>query len=336
MPPRLSVIIPAFNAAASLGECLAALKRQEGAGEFEVLVVDDASTDLTAEIARQAGATCIRQEENRGAAAARNLGAGAAGAGLLLFVDADVALLPAALKNLLEFFERRPEFAAAIGTYTPVSPLRDACSLYHNFFTFYHHDLSGDEIEWFWGAMGAVRREALAAIGGFDERYAGAAAEDIELGYELSACGYRIAYFRELSGEHLHRFRLRSMLWNDYRKAVLGTKLYLTRKRPGGGRHGFSNPGNALALAAALGLIGSLLAHFLGLLSWLAPLVCLILFLVASRKFYRALARRLGFGFLAQAIPLHLLSFLVIAAGTVMGLAGLALGRPLPGKSSWL
>jgi di/tricarboxylate transporter len=126
------------------------------------------------------------------------------------------------------------------------------------------------------------------------------------------------------------------MLWNDYRKAVLGTKLYLTRKRPGRGRHGFSNPDNTLALAAAFGCIGSLPALLLGLVSWLAPLVCLILFILVSRKFYRALARRLGFGFLVQAIPLHLLSFLVIAAGTIMGLLGLALGRPAQGRSSWL
>jgi glycosyltransferase involved in cell wall biosynthesis len=336
MAPQVSVIIPAFNAGAGLAECLASLKRQERAGEFGVLVVDDASTDSTAELVRLAGVTCIRQEVNRGAAAARNLGAKAAVGEVLFFVDADVALLPDTIKNLVDFFAQHPEFSAVVGSYTPISPRLDACSRYHNFFTFYHHDLSGDEVEWFWGAIGAVRREAFFAAGGFDERYAGAAAEDIQLGYALSERGDRIAYFRELSGDHLHRFSLRSMLWNDYRKAVLGTKLYLTRKRPGRGRHGFSNPDNALALAAALGLIGSLGALGLGLLSWLAPLVCLILFIMASHKFYRALARCLGAGFLARAIPLHLLSFLVIAAGTVMGLAGLALGRPVQGKSPWL
>ena len=336
MAPKLSVIIPAFNAARCLGECLAALQRQDCAGDFEVLVVDDASTDLTAELARQAGVSCLRLEQNRGAAAARNRGVAAAAAELLLFVDADVALQAQAISRLLDFFDRHPEFASVIGTYTARSTLPNPCSRYHNFFTFYHHDLSGSEVEWFWGAMGAVRRPALAAAGGFDERYAGAAAEDIQLGYELSERGYRIAYFRELCGDHLHRFSLRSMLWNDYRKAVLGTKLYLTRKRPGRGRHGFSNPDNALALAAAFGCIGSLPALLLGLVSWPAPLVCLILFILVNRKFYRALARRLGFGFLAQAIPLHWLSFLAIAAGTVMGLLGLALGRPAQGRSSWL
>jgi glycosyltransferase involved in cell wall biosynthesis len=335
MALKLSVIIPAFNAA-SLAECLAALRRQQGAGDFEVIVVDDASTDLTAEIARQAGVTCLGQVQNRGAAAARNRGAAAAAAELLLFVDADVALEPRAVARLLDFFARHPEYAAAVGAYTARSPLPDACSRYHNFFTFYHHDLSGDEVEWFWGAMGAVRRGAFAAAGGFDERYAGAAAEDIQLGYQLSERGHRIAYFRELSGDHLHRFRLRSMLWNDYRKAVLGTKLYLTRKRPGRGRHGFSNPANALALGAVFLLVLSLLALPLGLGSWLAPWICLIIFVLVNRKFYRALSRRLGIGFLVRAVPLHLLSFLAIAAGTAMGLLGLALGRPLQGKSPWL
>lgn len=336
MAPKLSVIIPAFNAAASLGECLAALKRQDEIEQIEVLVVDDASTDATADLARQAGVLCLRQETNRGAAAARNQGAKQAQAELLLFVDADVALQPSAISKLLNFFQSHPEFAAAIGAYTPVSTRSDACSRYHNFFTFYHHNLSGSEVEWFWGAMGAVRREAFRAGGGFDERYAGAAAEDIQFGYELAERGHRIAYLRELAGDHLHHFGLRSMLWNDYRKAVLGVKLYLTRKRPGRGRHGFSNPANALALAAVSLLVLSLFGLGLGFLPWSAPLLCLILFLMAGGKFYLAMARRLGLGFLLQAVPLHLLSFMVIAAGTGMGLLGLALGRPLQGKSSWL
>ena len=336
MALMLSVIIPAFNAGASLAECLAALKRQEGAPDFEVLVVDDASTDNTAELARQAGVTYLRLETNHGAAAARNRGAKVAVGEFLFFVDADVALLPDTIKNLVGFFAQHPEFSAVVGTYTSISPRLDACSLYHNFFTFYHHDLSGSEVEWFWGAMGAVRREVFLSTGGFDERFSGAAAEDMQFGYDLVERGNRIAYQRGVSGEHWHAFTLKKMLWNDYRKAVLGTKLYLTRKRPGRGRHGFSNPANALALGAVFLLVLSLLALPLGLGSWLAPWICLIIFVLANRKFYCALSRRLGIGFLVQAVPLHLLSFLVIAAGTAMGLLGLALGRPLQGKSPWL
>jgi len=336
MPPAVSVVIPAFNAGATLPACLAWLKRQEFPGEFEVIVVDDASRDDSAGLAEAEGVRLLRQPENRGAAAARNLGAKSARAEILFFVDADVALQPRVLSRLLRFFESHPEFAAAVGTYTALSPRRDACSRYHNFFTFFHHDLSGDRVEWFWGAIGAVRREAFQAVGGFDERYAGAAAEDIQFGYELSERGGRIAYLRDLAGDHLHPFTLRSMLWNDYRKAVLGAKLYLTRRRPGRHRHGFSNSANAVALAAAFFLILSLVSFLLGEGGLLAPLVCLAVFIFASRKFYRFLAERLGFFFLAQAVPLHLLSFLVIAAGTVMGLIGLALGRPLHGKSPWL
>jgi len=343
MAPELSVIIPAFNAAETLGRCLAALQEQEGAAACEIIVVDDASADATAAIARAAGVACLCQESNRGAAAARNRGARSASADLFLFVDADVALKDHSLRNLLRFFEQRPEISAAVGTYAALSPRRDACSLYHNFFTYYHHDLSGEEVEWFWGAIGAVRRSAWEEVGGFDERYAGAAAEDMQFGYELALRGRRIAYRRDVPGDHLHRFSLRSMLWNDYRKAVLGTKLYLTRKQPGRHHHGFSNPANAVALVAA-GLFGlSFLGFLLGMVNRqeclfpaFAPLLCLAVFLLAGRRFYSFLAERMGFFFLAQAVPLHLLSFLIIVAGTVMGLIGLALGRPLQGKSPWL
>lgn len=329
---KLSVIIPAFNAGETLGRCLAALKAQPESEECEIIVVDDASSDETPAIARAAGVICLRQETNRGAAAARNLGAKAAGAELLLFVDADVALTEKSLGRVMEFFSRRPEIAAGVGSYTPRPGRSDFGSLYHNLFTYYHHDLSGAEVEWFWGAIGAVRREAFTAVGGFDERYAGAAAEDIQFGFELSRLGRRIAYLREVQGEHLHRFSLRRLLWNDYRKAVLWIKLSVTRRH----RHGFSNPANAVGLAAAGLFAPSLAGWCLGGAWALAPLLCLAVFVLAGGRFYKFLAREMGLGFALRAVPLHFLSFLVIAAGTGMGLVGLALGRPLQSKSPWL
>src|SRR5438093_1303856 len=88
---RVSVVVAARNAEATLPACLSALSLQDfPRAEFEVLVVDDGSTDRTAEVAAAAGARVISTPPS-GPAAARNRGAEAARGEILAFTDADCA-----------------------------------------------------------------------------------------------------------------------------------------------------------------------------------------------------------------------------------------------------
>ena len=87
----ISVIIPAYNAARTIGRCLASLEGQ--AGLAEVIVVDDASEDQTGALAARApGMTVVRHALNRGPAAARNLGVAHASGDLLVFLDSDAVV----------------------------------------------------------------------------------------------------------------------------------------------------------------------------------------------------------------------------------------------------
>ncbi|MBI2467114.1 MAG: glycosyltransferase family 2 protein [Candidatus Rokubacteria bacterium] len=93
--PLASVVIPAYDAEATLPACLAALARQSLAPErFEVIVVDDGSTDATAQVAERAGVRVVRLPANAGPAAARNRGAQAARGEVLVFTDADCEPTP--------------------------------------------------------------------------------------------------------------------------------------------------------------------------------------------------------------------------------------------------
>ena len=330
----LSVIVPAYNAGKTIVQVLEAILEQSVNSGLEVIVVNDASTDRTTELAKRYPVLLLELKENQGAGFARNYGAKQARGEILVFVDADVVLLPGTLKLIENFFAQNSEFVGVVGNYTELPQDNNFASVYHNLFTVYHHQLSELEIEWFWGALSAIRREVFLKLGGFNTTYPGASAEDIELGYRLAEAGYKICYLPELRGIHLRRFKLGSMLYNDYRKAVLGLKLYLTRKPRGAHPHGFSNPVNGVNL-------------FLVFLSWLAFLglilagsmsyfLVLVIFWLVNFRFYQFIRQKAGMLYLLAGLILHWLSFNAIALGLLGGLVGLIMGKGLESKSKWI
>lgn len=108
----VSVVIPAFDAAATIGETLRALQSQAGIEDFEIIVVDNASRDGTAEIARKWGARVL-YEPVRGPAAARNCGLHAASGKIIAHLDADTVPTRRWLAELCAPFSDPAETLAA-------------------------------------------------------------------------------------------------------------------------------------------------------------------------------------------------------------------------------
>src|SRR5580704_5352810 len=110
MPHSISIVIPVYNGAHYLRACLKHLKASDAAA-LECIVVDDGSTDDSAAVAREFGATVI-SSPHRGPAAARNLGAKAANGDILLFLDADVCVQSDTVWRVLWNFEADPTLDA--------------------------------------------------------------------------------------------------------------------------------------------------------------------------------------------------------------------------------
>lgn len=130
--PGFSIIIPVRNGEKTLPDTLRSIANLEG-DMVEVIVVDDASTDGTADLAEKAGAKVISMPAPSGPAAARNRGAREASYELMVFTDSDV-LLP---KKLLEQLAQNFESAGADcvqGTFSEVCPYADFYSQYKNLY----------------------------------------------------------------------------------------------------------------------------------------------------------------------------------------------------------
>jgi len=113
----VSVVIPCYNQAHFLGEAIESILSQTYP-HFEVVVVDDGSTDNTTEVAaRYPGVRYVRHEENQGLAAARNTGIRRSRGEYLVFLDADDRLLPDALEAGLRCLKDHPECAFVAGRY---------------------------------------------------------------------------------------------------------------------------------------------------------------------------------------------------------------------------
>lgn len=187
--PRLSVIIPVRDGERQLAACLAAVCPSPSPAAWEVIVVDDGSTDATAAVAARFPCRLLRQP-HRGVAAARNAGIDAARAPLLLFLDADVRLHPGMLELVTDWFDTTPSLAVLQGIYDPDAPGANA------FFRFLHrrhwcciHARNGVRLPVANLESGclALRRAVITECGRFDERFLLPGGEEHELGMRIAA-----------------------------------------------------------------------------------------------------------------------------------------------------
>jgi len=124
--PKISVILPVHNRADVLPRAIGSVLEQE-LKDFELIVIDDGSTDASAEVAKSFDderIRLIRLERNRGGNVARNEGIRAASAPLIAFLDSDDRYLPNKLARVAAEFERRPRLDLLVDSFVKVQPPR--------------------------------------------------------------------------------------------------------------------------------------------------------------------------------------------------------------------
>jgi cellulose synthase/poly-beta-1,6-N-acetylglucosamine synthase-like glycosyltransferase len=189
--PKATVVVAAYNAAATLGECLGSI-RELNYPDYETIVIDDGSTDSTSEIAGRAGVRALRIE-HQGLAAARNAGAGAASGEIIAFIDADARADRDWLYHLVESIERRD--AAAVGgpNFAPAPESARGAAMASAPGLPREVRAGDDRLAQMCGCNMAIRKTALAKAGGFDPMF-GSAGDDVDLSWRLAASAETLAY----------------------------------------------------------------------------------------------------------------------------------------------
>lgn len=309
----LSVVIPVHNGGDDFELCLRRL-RDSSYRNFELIVVDDGSTDRSARLAESFGAQVHHHGQPLGPAAARNLGARAASGSIIFFLDADVAVHPSTLLQAMTYFEADTQLAALFGSYDDAPSAEGIVSRYRNLLHHYTHqqgDFTNDArvVHTFWTGCGAIRRETFLALGGFDpQRYRRPAIEDIELGYRIRRAGGEILLVRNLLATHLKRWSLRQVLRTDIFCRGVPWMLLIKRSQLPETDLNVSHDQKICVALTAIGAISLGASPILPplVLGWLASLA-LIAWL--NRDFYRFLRAKQGTGFAIAGFALHYLYF---------------------------
>jgi len=217
-PPLVSVIIPTYNYAAFIEQAIKSVLDQTFQN-FEILVVDDGSTDNTREVIKKFPARYIYQT-NRGAAAARNYGIREARGELIAFLDADDLWLPDKLEKQLQMFERDPGiglvyslfyfFESESGAIIGYKPIRE-CARGFVLTQMFGSCIIGSPTP-------LIRRDVFEKVGLYQEGLTGV--EDYHLWLRIAA-QYRIDYVPEyLAMYRVHESRCSSKKLGEWMRAL--------------------------------------------------------------------------------------------------------------------
>ena len=219
--PAASVVVPTSGRAGYLEVTLASLRRQDLEAPWELIVVDDGSTDATPAVAARHAARFVRLSPARGLNAARNRGLRESRAELVSFVDDDVEAPAGWLRALVEGAARHPEAGAFAG---PIrarleGPAPRACGREEPPITTLDLGPEDRESSCAWGANFAVRRSAVERVGRFDESIDWGHGDEEEWVERLRAGGGSVVYLAAAGLDHRRAgddSRLRSLARGAY------------------------------------------------------------------------------------------------------------------------
>lgn len=319
--PLVSIIVPVKNGACTLDTCLRAIHSSHYKN-VEVIVVDDHSTDDTVQIAKSCDSTVLELTEGHGANFARNLGAKHAEGEVLLFIDSDVIVQRDTILSIVENLEENG-LDAVVGLYTTKHRHETFVSQYKNLWVRYSYLKSPPAIDWLFGAISGIKREAFEKLGGFDvDLMAHRGSDDLELGKRFARNKLSIMLNMDIEVEHLKNYTLWGLIKNEFHRSIglaeLATKLGET---PRSLTRGFVNvyPSFVISTVLVVPVLLLVLGAALKLVpAWLA-IAAAGLYLVLNARFLNYLEQVRGLFAMIVMIPILVIDHAVCFFGSILG-----------------
>ncbi len=325
---KISVIIPAYNAEATLPLTLESLAQYPVRCEVEIIVVDDASPDGTADCARPLADRVLVMDGNRGPSLARNEGARVATGDVYLFTDADVEFLPDTMERIVTALEAHPECGAVTGNLSIDSVSENFIGTYKNLYMHFAFKDSGPIMDVPYTSVVAVKKDAFWEAGGFVDILPN---EDRMLGIALKRAGHTILFDNDIQVRHYRTYRWPEFCRIEVQRARNIVILHLETKvlrRGSMKEHIPSTFTVATTLVAAFGVL--LVLGLVASPKFLMGLPVAILgFAAVMGPFFLFMLRHKGLAFALAGTILAGVDLALCIVGAARGLMAFLLGRRL-------
>ncbi len=314
----ISVIVPAYNSEKTLQRCLTALQ-ESLKKDFELIIIDDGSSDSTSAIARRFTEQVYLLPENKGRSFARNLGKVKASGDILVMIDSDILVFPDTLGKIENFFLTHEDADAVTGCLSVEHPHNNFFSQYKNLYMSFIFSLLPEKVNFLYGSIHAFRKD-------IQEEYEidREVGEDTELGQRLTFKGLNIYFRQELEVIHLKNYSFLSWLKNDFLVPFPWSRLFLYfRGWEQVGENGVGFAHAPIRQLLAIALLGIFIVYFFLLLVFdlnLVPLPAIaLLWFLCHLSFFYFLGKQKGFLFMLFSIPVTFLDNIVMGTGIAVG-----------------
>jgi glycosyltransferase involved in cell wall biosynthesis len=201
--PKVTVVIPAYNAEETIDQCLNALKDQTVSSEiYEIIFVDDGSTDSTNQKVEYHQAVRLYSQANKGPAMARNYGAERARGEILLFIDSDCVPKKDWIEHMISPFSQG-DIVGVKGAYINNQQSLVARFVQLEYEDRYDHMMRRKYIDFIDTYSAGYRRDVFITNGGFDKIFSTSSVEDQEFSFRLAKQGLKMVFAPEAKVYHL-------------------------------------------------------------------------------------------------------------------------------------
>lgn len=316
----ISIIMPVYNSARTLETSLKAIYNSNY-NNFELIVVDDGSTDNSIKIAEKFPCRIIKKKQNTGAGDSRNIGAKSAKGEILIFIDSDCIVKPNTILQITESFKKGADVVA--GTYSKTSGNnKNIYDNYHSLFCYYNY--TNSSVALFGTFCAAIKKNLFIELGGFDDSIKGATVEDLKFQYKIQDMNIKYDINMDAQVFHYSRDSFISLIKGYYYRTKNGIKLLLKMKKTRPSKEGYIL--NYRTIISYLSLIGFLFFQilvFFNIYFIFPSILSLIIYLVSRSKFYKLAEKKQ----LLKIILIGIICDIVVLFGVVVGLLSYILNK---------